>query len=42
MSDYFDSLETRPPEQREGELFAALPAQISHAKAKPLPSKPGL
>jgi len=32
MSAFFDALETRPPEQREGELFAALPAQIAHAK----------
>ena len=32
MSGFFDALETRPPEQREGELFADLPAQIAHAK----------
>ena len=32
MSTHYDALETRPPEQREGELFAALPAQIAHAK----------
>ena len=32
MRAFFDALETRPPEQREGELFAALPAQIAHAK----------
>ena len=32
MTTHYDSLETRPPEQREGELFAALPAQIAHAK----------
>ena len=32
MTEYYDALETRPPEQREGELFAALPAQIAHAK----------
>ncbi len=32
MSLHFDALETRPPEQREAELFAALPAQIAHAK----------
>ena len=30
---HYDALEMRPPEQREGELFAALPAQIAHAKA---------
>ena len=33
MPDYFDSQETRDPEQRERELFAALPGQISHAKS---------
>ena len=32
MNVFFDTLEIRPPEQREGELFAALPAQIAHAK----------
>jgi phenylacetate-CoA ligase len=31
---YYDTLETREPAQREHELFAALPAQIAHAKAK--------
>ena len=33
MNSHYDDLETRPPEQREGELFAALPAQIAHAKS---------
>ena len=33
MTTHYDSLETRPPEKREGELFAALPAQIAHAKS---------
>jgi len=33
MSEFFDALETRDPEQREAELFAALPAQVAHAKA---------
>lgn len=33
MSMYYDALETRSPDQREGELFAALPAQVAHAKA---------
>ena len=28
---YFDALETRDPEQRERDLFAALPGQIAHA-----------
>jgi phenylacetate-CoA ligase len=31
---HFDDLEVRSPEQRELELFAALPKQIAHAKAK--------
>lgn len=33
MSEYFDALETRDPEQRERDLMARLPAQIAHAKA---------
>jgi phenylacetate-CoA ligase len=32
MSDFFDSLETRSPEQREAELFTLLAAQIAHAQ----------
>ena len=32
MSDFFDSLETRPPAQREAELFTLLAAQIAHAQ----------
>lgn len=28
---YFDALETRDPEQRERDLFAALPQQVAHA-----------
>jgi phenylacetate-CoA ligase len=32
-TEHFDRLETRPPERRERELFARLPAQIAHAKA---------
>lgn len=32
MPEYYDSLETRPPEERERALLAALPGQISHAK----------
>jgi phenylacetate-CoA ligase len=31
-SEYFDDLEIRPPEQRETEIFAALPDIIDHAK----------
>jgi len=33
MADHFDTLETRDPEVREREIFAALPRQIAHAKA---------
>ena len=32
MSDFFDNLETRPPRQREAELFTLLSAQIAHAQ----------
>jgi len=32
MSDHYDNLETRSPEQREKELFAQLPEQVAHAK----------
>jgi phenylacetate-CoA ligase len=32
MQDYYDSLETRTPAQRETELMAALPAQVAHAQ----------
>jgi phenylacetate-CoA ligase len=31
--EFFDKLETQDPEQREREMFAALPRQIAHAKA---------
>ena len=36
MSDspYYDDLETRDPDAREAALFASLPGQIAHAKAK--------
>ena len=30
---FYDAAETRPPEQRERDLFARLPGQIAHAKA---------
>ncbi|MDW8468910.1 MAG: AMP-binding protein [Burkholderiales bacterium] len=33
MSEYFDALETRSPEEREAALFAALPGLLAHAKA---------
>jgi phenylacetate-CoA ligase len=32
MSDYFDALETRDPQEREAQLMAALPAQVAHAQ----------
>jgi phenylacetate-CoA ligase len=32
MSAFYDSLETRPPVQREAELFTLLAAQIAHAQ----------
>jgi phenylacetate-CoA ligase len=32
MQDYYDSLETRTPAQREAELMAALPAHVAHAQ----------
>ena len=32
MTEYYDSLETRDPAEREQALLAALPAQIAHAK----------
>jgi phenylacetate-CoA ligase len=32
MSEFFDSLETREPAQREAQLLAALPAQVEHAQ----------
>ena len=33
MNAYYDSLETRDPQQRERELMARLPAQVAHAQA---------
>ncbi|MCG5242509.1 phenylacetate--CoA ligase family protein [Azospirillum doebereinerae] len=33
MTDFYDALETRSSDQRETELFAALPGHIAHAKA---------
>ena len=32
MSEYFDTLETREPAQREAQLMAALPRQVAHAQ----------
>ncbi len=32
MTDFYDDLESRDPEQREKALFDSLPAQIAHAK----------
>ena len=34
MNDHYDALETRPPEQREAALMAALPLQVAHAKTQ--------
>ncbi|MGO1119372.1 phenylacetate--CoA ligase family protein [Rhodovibrionaceae bacterium A322] len=34
MTDYYDSLETRNPDQREAEQLTALREQVAHAKAK--------
>lgn len=33
MTEYFDALETRDPQQRERDLMARLPQQIAHAKS---------
>jgi phenylacetate-CoA ligase len=33
LKEFFDDLENRPPEAREGALMAALPKHIAHAKA---------
>ena len=35
MTEYFDELETRPAEQREGELMARLPALVERALTAP-------
>ena len=35
MNEYFDDLETRPPEQRERDQMARLPAQVAYAKRTP-------
>ncbi len=32
MSEHYDALESRDPAQREAALFAALPAQVAHAR----------
>jgi phenylacetate-CoA ligase len=34
LTDYYDTLETRDPEQREREQFAALRGQVANAKAR--------
>ena len=34
MAEHYDALEIRDPETRERETFAALPAQVAHAKAR--------
>ncbi len=35
MNEFFDDLETRPAEQREGELMARLPGLLAHAMQAP-------
>lgn len=35
MSEHYDDLETRPPEQREADLFAKLPAMLAAALTTP-------
>jgi phenylacetate-CoA ligase len=32
MTEYFDALETRAPDEREAQLLAALPRQVAHAQ----------
>ncbi len=34
MSDFYDALETRSPEQREADCMASLPLQIAHAQQR--------
>ncbi|OGA25563.1 MAG: AMP-dependent synthetase [Betaproteobacteria bacterium RIFCSPLOWO2_02_FULL_67_19] len=34
LTPFFDTLEIRPPGEREAQLMAALPAHVAHAKAK--------
>ncbi len=34
MSDFFDALETRDPQEREAALMAALPRQVAHAQTR--------
>jgi len=34
MSEFFDALETRDPQEREAALMAALPHQVAHAQAR--------
>ncbi len=34
MTDFFDALETRDPQQREADLMAALPQMVAHAQAR--------
>ena len=34
MTEHYDSLETRSPDEREAQLMAALPKQIAHAKRR--------
>ena len=34
MTEHYDTLETRPPAEREAQLMAALPAQVAHAQQR--------
>jgi phenylacetate-CoA ligase len=34
MAEFYDALETRPPEVREAALLAALPGQVGHARSR--------
>jgi phenylacetate-CoA ligase len=35
MTDHYDTLETRPPAEREADLFARLPEVLRQAMAAP-------
>ncbi len=34
MTEHYDALEIRTPDEREAQLMAALPKQIAHAKRR--------
>ena len=33
MSEHYDALETRSPDEREADLMRRLPGQVAHARA---------